>query len=337
MMRSFTGLRAGRRQVVAFALFAFSLLSASCEMKKATPPPSQRRFSSTVELKGSGGGYGVSDNISAYTLAAPASVQASSGDADALTARKIIRNGSLELLVNDVGQSITKIGALVSAAGGYIEKSTQTNSGGHSASMTVRVPAARLDQIMTEVKGLATTVDREGVEARDVTREYIDLDARLRNAQAEESQYLLILKRATTIKDTLDVTEKLSDVRGRIEQMQGEMKFLTSQIDMSSLEISLRADSDAAVAGIHWRPLRQAKIAVGEMISGLADWADSVIAFLINLPLIGVWLVSIVILILLAVRILRFLWRRFGPKTTWRWPWRRPAPRDDAESSQERG
>ena len=63
------------------------------------------------------------------------------------------------------GRSITKIGALVSAAGGYIEKSTQTNSGGHSASMTVRVPAARLDQIMTEVKGLATTVDREGVEA----------------------------------------------------------------------------------------------------------------------------------------------------------------------------
>ena len=77
----------------------------------------------------------------------------------------------------------------------------------------------------------------------------------------------MILKRATTIKDTLDVTEKLSDVRGRIEQMQGEMKFLTSQIDMSSLEISLRADSDAAVAGIHWRPLHQAEIAVGEMIS----------------------------------------------------------------------
>jgi hypothetical protein len=190
---------------------------------------------------------------------------------------------------------------------------------------------------MAEVKGLATTLDREGVEARDVTREYIDLDARLRNSQAEEAQYLLILKRATTIKDTLEVTEKLSDVRGRIEQMQGEMKFLTAQIEMSSLEISLRAESEAAVAGIHWRPLRQAKIAVGEMLSGLTDWADSVIAFLINLPLIAVWLVSIVLLILVAVRILRFLWRRFGPKTTWRWRWRRPAPRDDAAPSQMKG
>jgi len=65
-------------------------------------------------------------------------------------------------------------------------------------------------------------------------------------------------------------------------------EFLIAQIDMSSLEISLRAESDAAVAGIHWRPLRQAKAALSEMISGLADWADSVIAFLINLPLIAV-------------------------------------------------
>jgi len=186
---------------------------------------------------------------------------------------------------------------------------------------------------MGEVKAVATTVDREGVEARDVTREYIDLDARLRNAQAEESQYLLILKRASTIKDTLDVTEKLGDVRGRIEQMQGDMKFLRAQIDMSSLEISLRAESDAAVAGIHWRPLRKAKVAVGEMISGLADWADSVIAFFINLPLIGAWLVSIVILVLVAVRLVRLLWRKFGPKTGWRMPWRRSVSRDAETAS----
>jgi len=258
---------------------------------------------------------------------------ASAAESAAQPGRKVIRNGSLELLVNDVGQSTTKISAIVNQAGGYVEKSTQTNSGGHSASMTVRGPAARLDQLMGEVKAVATTVDREGVEARDVTREYIDLDARLRNAQAEESQYLLILKRASTIKDTLDVTEKLGDVRGRIEQMQGDMKFLRAQIDMSSLEISLRAESDAAVAGIHWRPLRKAKVAVGEMISGLADWADSVIAFFINLPLIGAWLVSIVILVLVAVRLVRLLWRKFSPKTGWRMPWRRSVSRDAETAS----
>jgi hypothetical protein len=313
---------AARRQAYIVLLVALVLLTISCEKKVAQKslPSRGRGVSGYLASKGEvGGGGGDSDKLFLVAEAFP-------GQPDSPDIRKIVRNGSLELLVNDVGQSIDKIGSIVTGAGGFIEKSTQTNSGGHSASVTVRVPAAHLDQAIVQIKALATNVDRESVEVRDVTREYIDLDARLRNAQAEEAQFLQILKRATTIKDTLDVTEKLSDVRGRIEELQGQMKFLTAQIDMSTLEISLRAEADAAVAGIHWRPLRQAKIAVTEMVSGLGDWADSVIAFLINLPLIAVWFLSIVALIWAAIRVLRFLWRRFGPKTTWRLPWKRPAP-----------
>lgn len=314
-----------RRQAFAMLLAALVVLSMSCAKKMALTSPAPSKYSASYSVPASNGGGGGGDDF----LKAPASLSvalASSGRSDIVENRKIIRNGSLDLLVTDVGQSIDKIGSIVTGIGGFVEKSTQTNSGGHSASVTVRVPTGRFDQVIGQIKGLATTVDRESVEARDVTREYIDLDARLRNAQAEEAQYLQILKRATTIKDTLDVTEKLSDVRGRIEQMQGEMKFLTSQIDMSTLEISLRAEADAAVAGIHWRPLRQAKIALSEMVSGLADWVDSVVAFFINLPLIAVWFLSVVALIVVALRGLRFLWRRFGPRKSWRLPWKRPTP-----------
>jgi uncharacterized protein DUF4349 len=317
------------RRASAALLLAFLLLSTSCQkkavmMSRSTPLPERsasRNATINYMITPSGGGGGYSDNADRVSVAL-----ASSGQADTLDMRKIIRNGSLDLLVSDVGQSIVKIGSIVNSVAGFIEKSTQANSGGHSASVTVRVPAVRLDQVISQIKNLATSVDRESVEVRDVTREYIDLDARLRNAQAEEAQYLLILRRATTIKDTLDVTEKLSDVRGRIEQMQAEMKFLTAQIAMSTLEISLHAEADAAVGGIHWRPLRQAKIAVSEMVSGLTDWVDSVIAFFINLPLIAVWFLSIVTLVVVAIRILRFLWRRFGPKQSWRLPWKRPLP-----------
>lgn len=144
------------------------------KMKQATPAPSRaQRFFVKTQLEGSGGGANRSHDFSVYDAGL---VQASPENAETLPARKIIRNGSLELLVNDVRQSITKIGTLVTAAGGYVEKSAQTNSGGRFANLTIRVPAARLDQVMAEVKGLATTVDREGVEVRDVTHEYIDLD-----------------------------------------------------------------------------------------------------------------------------------------------------------------
>ena len=311
-----------RRASVALSV-ALLLLSTSCAKKVALRSLSRPQAMATErfierELGGGGGGSVGKLDLTA-ALADP-------GQPDAPDTRKIIRNGSLDLLVNDVGQSIDKIGSIVNGVGGFVEKSTQINGGSHSASVTARIPAARLDQVIIQIKGLATNVDRESVEVRDVTREYIDLDARLRNAQAEEAQYLQILKRAATIKDTLDVTEKLSDVRGRIEQLQGEMKFLTAQVDMSTLEISLRSEADAAVAGIHWRPLRQAKIAASEMVSGLGDWADSVVAFFINLPLIAVWFLSVVALIIVALRVLRFLWQRFGPKRGWRLPWKGPAP-----------
>jgi hypothetical protein len=329
MTKSITGARsAALWRAHALASLVLVLLSASCEKKEVAPVMHPDRRAGYVaglssSLDGGGGGGGEAQKTLAYSVS---SALAASGQSDTLANRKLVRNGSLDLLVNDVRQSASKIGSIVTGVGGFVEKSSQTNSGGHTATITVRVPATHLDQVIVDIKRLAATVDRESVEVRDVTREYIDLDAHLRNAQAEESQYLQILKRAATIKDTLDVTEKLTDVRGRIDQLQGEMKFLTAQIDMSSLEISLRSEADATVAGFHWRPLRQAKIAAGDMVSGMADWVDSVIAFLINLPLIGVWLISIVVLVLVVVRILRFLWRKFGPKKPWRLPWRRSTP-----------
>jgi len=303
---------ARRRVFVTLAAVSF-LLSISCAKKVSLPA---QQASTYITAQGGGGGGDKPRSVRKLD------VSPSAEQADIVTgSRKIVRNGSLELLVNDVDQAVGKIRAIVDGMGGFVEKSTQTNTVGHAAGITVRVPTGRLDQAMSEVKNLAINVERENVEARDVTRDYIDLDARLRNAQAEEAQYLQILKRAATVKDTLDVSEKLSDVRGRIEQLTGEMKYLATQIDMSSLEISIRAEAEARVLGIHWRPLRQAKVALSEMLSDLTDWADYVIAFFINLPLITVWLVSVVALVAIALRVLRFFWLKLGPKTTWRLPW----------------
>jgi uncharacterized protein DUF4349 len=312
------------RSVLAAGVTASLLLSLACEKRAALMVRGRDSSASSAYFRvaspGGGGGGDRQHLVAEQTEAAPA----------APAGRKIVRNGSLELLVADVGQTASKIRAIVDDMGGFVEKSAQTNTGGHTAVITARVPAGSLDRLMAEVKKLALTIDRENVEARDVTRDYVDLDARLRNAHAEEAQYLQILKRATTVKDTLEGAEKLSSVRGRIEQLQGEMKYLTTQIDMSSLEISLRGEAGATVLGIHWRPLRQAKVALGDMISGLADWADSVIAFFINLPLIVVWLVSVLALVVIAIRVLRFCWRKLGPKTGWRLPWQRSRPSNQA-------
>ena len=173
-----TAQSAARRRASAAVMAALFLLSSGCE-KKATLMSRPAALSTYNSVRsGGGGGKSLSRSPASAALA-------SKGQPDTPDSRKMIRNGSLDPLVTDAGQSIDKIGSLVTAVGGFIEKSTQTNRGGRSASVTLRVPAARLDQVITQIKGLAISVDRESVEVRDVTREYIDLDARLRNAQAE--------------------------------------------------------------------------------------------------------------------------------------------------------
>lgn len=311
--------RVAPRTALAAAMAVLLLPSLACQYKHPASPSVGRIAESSRYFGGArpGGGLGDTQDTKAMLRLVAAQTETTTAN------RKIVRNGSLYLVVAEVGQASGKIRAVVDSLGGFVEKSTETNVGGHTAVITVRVPAERLDDAMSQIKSMAVSVDREELEARDVTRDYIDLDARLRNAQAEEARYLEILKRATTVKDTLEGAEKLSSVRGRIEQLQGEMKYLTTQIDMSSLEISLQTEAGATVLGVRWRPLHQVKVAVRGMISGLADWADSVVAFFINLPLILLWIASVLALIVVAVRVLRFCWRKFGPKTAWRLPWMR--------------
>ena len=160
----------GRRQVAASALVVLALLGLACERKAAQPPPAIAYFDKARRA----GDVGLGLQNSAEVSTALAAV----GEPDTLSGRKIVRNGSLDLLVNEVGQSFTKIGSIVTGAGGYVEKSTQTNSGGYSANMTIRVPAASLDKVIADIEHLAAKVDRESVEVRDVTREYIDLEDR---------------------------------------------------------------------------------------------------------------------------------------------------------------
>ena len=80
--------------------------------------------------------------------------------------------------------------------------------------------------------------------------------------------------------DTLEVTEKISEVRGEVERLQGELNYMSHQVAISAIAIRLIQESDAQVAGLHWRPLYNAKLAAREMISGHADWLDFLVALI---------------------------------------------------------
>jgi uncharacterized protein DUF4349 len=243
-------------------------------------------------------------------LVEPAAVKAG---ADSAMDRKMVRTGSMDLVVKKPAETAEKIRELTQGLGGFLASSqvsgTTPNAGG--ALITICVPAARFEEARTEIRKLGLRVESEKMEAQDVTRRYVDEDANLRNLRAEEAQYLLILKQAHTVKDTLEVSDKLGDVRGQIEQQQAEFDALSKQIETVAITVSLRAEAEAQVFGLNWRPLYQMKLALRDGLDAMADYAGAMTSFVFYLPVVLLWLGTIVVGIVAGWKAFRWVGRVF--------------------------
>jgi hypothetical protein len=231
---------------------------------------------------------------------------------DASGERKIIRSSSLAIVVQHPAQVMDKIMALAEMEGGYLESSEGGGQDAASGSLTIRVPAARFEEARAEIRKLGLRVENETIAAQDVTRQYVDQDANLRNLRAEEAQYLAILKQANTVKDSLAVSRQISEVRGQIEQQQAEFNALSKQTETVAIAISLRTEAEARVFGLNWRPLYQLKLALRDGLESVGDYASAMTAFLFYLPAVLLWVGTIVGGAAVGWKLLRWVGRRFG-------------------------
>lgn len=226
--------------------------------------------------------------------------------------REIIRTGSIEMVVLHPSEVAEKIRELAENMGGYLESSEGGGPDATTGTLTIRVPSAHFEQARAAIRKLSVRVDSEKIKAEDVTRQYVDQEATLRNLRAEEAQYLAILKQAGTVKDMLSVTGNLSEVRGQIEQQQAEFNALSRQIETVSLTISLRTEVQAPVSWLSWRPGYRLKLALHDGLDSVADYATVMIGILFYLPATLLWLGTIVVALVIGWRTLRWARRRWS-------------------------
>lgn len=183
----------------------------------------------------------------------------------------------------------------------------------------MRIPAEHLDEARAQVRtAIAKVVEEDTIEARDVTREYVDQEAKLRNLRAEEAQYLAILKRATAVNDVLDISSKLADVRGQTDEPEADLRFLRHQVEMSLLTVNTTATAEAQVFGIRWRPVYKAKLALRGALSAMADYGDSMVELFLNVPVLVLWGFTIVALLKVGWMVaLRIVLLFFPGLATW--------------------
>ena len=238
---------------------------------------------------------------------------------------QVIRTVTLEIIATDPSKAAEDLRNLATRLSGFAVsfRVSGSNEGTRSAQVTIRIPAGHFDDARAQVRAIAKAVEQDTVEVRDVTREYVNQEASLRNSRAEEVQYLAILKRATAVKDVLDVSSKLAEVRGRIDEREADLRFLHHQVEMALLTTNITGVAETQVFGIHWRPLYEVKLSLRGAISAIADYTNSMVALFLNLPVIAMWVFTIVALLKVGWLMLRRTVLLFFPGLTiWS---RRPA------------
>lgn len=222
--------------------------------------------------------------------------------------KQVIRTAELALVVKNVEEALEKIRSCTLQMKGEIDQSRiwSDSERSHEGSLTIRVPAEGLEPALKQLKAVAIKVTNEQITATDVTRAYADNAARMHSLQAEEQQYLQILKQAKSVQDILDVTEHLTEVRTQIEQLQSEINGMSHDIAMSTVAITLTQTApEGGTFGV-WHPLTNARNALRGMVEGLGDWVDAIVAIVIYLPVILLWGVTLGGILWMGWRLVRF-------------------------------
>jgi hypothetical protein len=180
-------------------------------------------------------------------LTSGAGTQADAVGASAQDAARVVKTGTLALVVDHgkVSATVQRLQQLVAGVQGYVSDSTTAEAGDHpSATVTVRVPVARFEALVQQVRALKVTVVSAQTSGKDVTATYADTQAQIQSLQAARARYLAILAGAKTIAETLTVQQRVDDVQGQIDRLEGQRRVLADQSDLATLTVTVGEQGD---------------------------------------------------------------------------------------------
>jgi hypothetical protein len=196
----------------------------------------------------------------------------------------IIKDATLEMLVDDVDLAVAQITQMTGDNGGYLI-SSQTWLVGESRNATLQLglPSARFEVALNTVKTFAAQVLKETTSGQDVSAEYTDLQSRLTNLEATAARVREFLDDATTVEESLRINAELSTLEGQIEQVTGQMNFYEGRAAYSTLNITLRQKTNAVIQVPGWDPATTA----GRALKLLTTLAQVGLDLLIWLAILG--------------------------------------------------
>ncbi|HSD14357.1 MAG TPA: DUF4349 domain-containing protein [Flavobacterium sp.] len=153
---------------------------------------------------------------------------------------KIIKTGRLRYETADLEKSFSSVKKAITNHKASVQSDVSGKNDDYLyRNVTVRIPSASFDVFITEISQGVNHFDRKEISSEDVTEEYIDVQARLNAKRALEKRYFELLGKATKVSEMLEIESSLSEVREDIEAKEGRLKYLQSQVSMSTVDLEM--------------------------------------------------------------------------------------------------
>ena len=211
--------------------------------------------------------------------------------------KKIIRDGELNIRVQNLEMAKKRIDTLTQSYQGYYANESYNNREKEiSYNLKIRIQADYFERFIADLEAGNGEVIYKEIEARDVTDQFIDLETRLENKRNYLKRYTALLNKANSIEDILDVQENIRRLEEEIESTLGRLKYLNDQVDYSTLSLLLLQKKD-----FKYRPVHQDRFTerLKQALSG--GWNGFISFLILMVRLWPFWIILTAII---------FLWRK---------------------------
>jgi len=153
--------------------------------------------------------------------------------------RKLIKEGWLEFETKSLLSTRNNILEAVNTYNAYISSDQEFKSTGKVSNiLAIRIPAMYFDDFLNSATEGVERFDVKNINVKDVTEEYLDVEARVKTKKALEERYVSLLEKASNITEILEIEKQIGELRTEIESIEGRLNFLQNQVSYSTLTIT---------------------------------------------------------------------------------------------------
>ncbi len=162
-----------------------------------------------------------------------------------VTKKKIIKDGRMGIQVKELGNTKLRIDSLLAVYNGYFSsESLQKSSWSSTLNLKIRIPSIYFEVFVSALESGVDDILYKDISTRDVTDEFIDMETRLENKRNYLKRFNNILKQANSIREILEVEEKIRVLEEEIESTTGRLRYLNDLVEYSTLSLSITKPED---------------------------------------------------------------------------------------------